>query len=77
MGKVVAFPGSTLNDLPPAIVLEGAQNLSLRSVVIVGYQEDGSFYFASDSSDLGLAILTLERGVLEAVTLAQAQEPYT
>ena len=51
MAKLIDFPiglneGETRLDLDPDAVLTGAVGL-LKEVVIVGYEADGSFYFAS------------------------------
>jgi len=51
MSKVIAFPlhlnsGETYADIEPDTVLQGAIG-KLKEVVIVGYESDGSFYFAS------------------------------
>ena len=51
MNKVIDFPlhlnpGETYADIDPDAVLTGAVGL-LKEVVIVGYEADGSLYFAS------------------------------
>ena len=51
MAKLIDFPigldeGETRLDLEPDAVLTGAVGM-LKEVVVVGYEADGSFYFAS------------------------------
>jgi len=67
MAKIIDFPldineGETRLDLDPDTILAAAAG-KLKEVVIVGYEEDGSFYFASTKAD-GPEVLWL---------LAQAQ----
>jgi len=55
MAKLIDFPigldaGETRLDLDPDAVLTGALG-KLNEVVIVGYEADGSFYFASTRAD--------------------------
>jgi hypothetical protein len=54
-GKIVDFPlglneGETRLDLVPDQVLQSAIG-KLKEAVIVGYAEDGSFWFSSTRSD--------------------------
>ena len=51
MAKLIDFPiglneGETRLDLDPDTVLQGAIG-KLKELVVVGYEADGSFYFAS------------------------------
>lgn len=48
---VVEFDGITTLDVPPARILSKAADAELQSCVVIGYREDGSFYFASSVSD--------------------------
>ena len=55
MAKLIDFPlgireGETRLDLDPDTVLAAAAG-KLKDVVIVGYEADGSFYFASSQAD--------------------------
>ena len=55
MAKLIDFPlhlnpGETYADIDPDKVLTGALG-KLNEVVIVGYEADGSFYFASTRAD--------------------------
>lgn len=45
--EVVNFTGITSLDLPPDRVLESALAAKLDAVVLIGWDKDGEFYFAS------------------------------
>lgn len=50
MGDVIKFTGATLHDLPPQWVLDGAAEAKLKTCIVIGEHEDGSYYFASSTS---------------------------
>lgn len=56
--KVVLFPGITKLDLPPDRLLERAIG-ELDEVIIIGYDKDGDFYFASSKASGPEALWTL------------------
>jgi hypothetical protein len=58
--KIVLFPGVTTLDLPPDRVLSRAGTAALASVVILGFREDGEFYFASSIANGPEALWLLE-----------------
>ncbi len=60
MSNVVEFNGITSLDLTPDRVIQGALNAKMTEVVIVGFDEDGEFYFASSKADSGDVIYHLE-----------------
>lgn len=51
--KVVPFTGVTRLDTPPEKVLNAALEAGLGQVVIVGFDKEGDFYFASSQADGG------------------------
>ena len=57
--KVVNFTGVTRLDLDPCHVLGNVPD-TLQSVVIVGYDEDGSLYFSSNKADGAEIVWLLE-----------------
>lgn len=57
---VIPFGGITRLDLPPDQVLEKAIG-KLDKVVVIGYESDGTEYFASSCADGGDALWLLER----------------
>lgn len=58
MSDIIKFPGVTKLDIPVDTVLTKALESSLKSVVIVGWHQDGEGYYASSISD-GAEILWL------------------
>ncbi len=60
MGTVVDLPVITTLDLDPDRLLEKAKG-RLTEVVILGFNEDGSEYFASSKADGGAVLWHLER----------------
>lgn len=58
--EVVEFDGITTLDIPPARVLSKAVDAALQSCVVIGYREDGSFYFASSVADGGEVLWLME-----------------
>lgn len=57
MGDVINLGGVTRLDLPPDRILEGAKG-QLEGIVIMGWDKDGSQYFASSYAD-GMEVLWL------------------
>ena len=49
--NVVDFNGITTLDIPPVKILAKAAGAKLKICVVVGYDEDGEFYFASSVAD--------------------------
>lgn len=60
MGDVIRFNGITRNNLNPEDILSEAKD-RLKTVVILGYEEDGSMYFASSVADGGDVLWLLEK----------------
>jgi hypothetical protein len=61
MGAVVTFTGITPFDLPADRVLADATARGLKSVVVIGYEEDGGEFFASSIADGADVLWLLER----------------
>lgn len=57
---IYTFNGVTQLDMPAATVLGPALRADLKSVVILGYRQDGSEYFASSVADGGTVIWLME-----------------
>jgi hypothetical protein len=57
MSKVINLPCVTSIDLPPNRVLQGAWG-KLKGVVLIGWDKDNEFYFASSIAD-GYEVLWL------------------
>ena len=60
MSNVIRLPCVTSLDLDADVILEGAMG-KLKSVVIMGYDENGEEYFASSVADGGTVIWLMER----------------
>jgi len=58
--NIVEFDGITSLDIPPPRILAKAAGAKLESVVVIGFREDGNFYFASSGADGGDVIWLLE-----------------
>ena len=58
--NVVEFNSITSLDTPPPRVLAKAAGAKLESCVVVGFKEDGDFYFASSNADGGDVLWLLE-----------------
>jgi len=58
--NVIPFGGITRLDLPVQQVLEAAKSRCSGGVVILGYEDDGSHYFASSMADGGEVVWLLE-----------------
>lgn len=60
MGDVVLLNTVTTLDIPVERVLDGAKKAELQDIIIIGYDKEGEFCFASDKSDGGNALWLLE-----------------
>lgn len=60
MGIVVPLGNITRLDLPTERILDGAKGSCTDGVVVMGYNEDGSLYFASSLADGGSVLWLLE-----------------
>lgn len=75
---VTPLPGvtldSTTNDVPLAGVMHGAVEAKLAQAVVIGFNQDDQFYFASTTGDTGVITLLLmlaNKRVLEHVDSRQ------
>lgn len=58
--NVVPWGGVTRHDIPATRVLEAAETVCMDTVVVIGYDDDGEFYFASSAADGGKVLWLLE-----------------
>ena len=56
-------------DLPPDRILEGAMD-KLQGVVVLGYKENGTSYFASSYADGGTVIWLMEQAKKRLLDMA-------
>lgn len=61
MGDVVSLNIITTQKSRPDGVIEGAAEYGLTDVVILGFDKNGEFYFASSYADTGSVIYFLEK----------------
>lgn len=59
--KVVDLDCVTRLDLPSERVLQKAIDAAVQEVVVIGYDKDGEFYFASSKADGGDVLWLLEQ----------------
>jgi hypothetical protein len=60
MGEVVELDVLTHLDLPVDRILKAALEKGLAEVVIIGFDDDGEFYFAASKADGGDVLWLLE-----------------
>lgn len=69
---IVSYPGVTRLDCAPENTIKCAVEAKLKDVVIIGFDEDGEFFFASNKADGGDALWLLE---LARKRLMEAGDP--
>lgn len=72
--NVVELDVVTSLDIPVERVLEQAAKAKLTEVTVVGYTEDGDFYFASSQADGGDVLWALEQAKLDLFRVANELE---
>lgn len=68
--EIYDFTGVTTLDVPAERVLAAALGNDLQSVVVMGYREDGSEYFASSMADGGAVLWLMERMKKQLIEVA-------
>jgi len=63
--KIIPFGGITRLDVPVDKVLDAAKDWCAESVVVIGWDRNGEFGFASSAADGGEVIWLLEKAKLE------------
>lgn len=61
MGDVVVLDMVTTLDIPPERIIQGAKEAKVKNVMVLGYDENDGFYFASSFSDGGDALWLMEK----------------
>ncbi len=59
--NIIKFPGQTIIDLPAGQILDAAKEQPFDSLFLVGMTEDGDFYLAGTTSDMGTVSLIHRR----------------
>lgn len=60
MTNIIDLPVTTTLDLPPEKIITRAEQESFENVIIIGWLDDGSFYFSSSAADGGDVLYLLE-----------------
>lgn len=58
--NILVFDGVSRLDLPAERVLQSAIDAKIESAVVLGYDSDGEFYFASTKADGGEVMWLME-----------------
>lgn len=70
MAEIVEFRGITTLDIPASRVLDNAPR-DMTQAVVIGYDADGGFYFASSQADGGDVLWLLELAKHKLITTAE------
>jgi hypothetical protein len=58
--------------VPCKVVLDTAAEANLRDVIVIGTEQDGTIFVGGSESDLGLAMLLMERAKRHLLNLLEA-----
>lgn len=61
MADVVEFDGETTLNVPVQRILSHAVDAGLTRAIVVGYEENGDFYFSASEGDIAKVHLDLHR----------------
>jgi len=74
MGEVVELGNVTKLDIPPERILNKALENGITDVIVIGYDKDGDFYFASCQADGGSVLWLLEMAKRKLIDVALEME---
>jgi hypothetical protein len=66
--NIINFPGKkiiTNKPVPVTNILLRADRASLKETIVIGWDEEGKFYFASSEADGGNCLWLLEKAKME------------
>lgn len=69
--EIRRFNGVTLHNLDPELVLGAARNAQLKSVTVIGYDEDGDFYFASTEACSPSVLWDLQKAIYKLMEVGE------
>ena len=72
---IVDFPGITRLDISVDRVLARAGEAKLKTVLVIGIDEDGDEYFCSSAADGGTVLWLMERARYKLMKIADGEEP--
>jgi hypothetical protein len=61
MADILQFNGLTLHDLPVVQVLDAAKGKDLTTVLVIGTDNEGELYVASDNGRVAESVYLLQR----------------
>ena len=70
MSNVVILPVVTTLDIPAERILTQAIEADLKEAMIIGTNQDGSFFFAATFGDGGNVLWLLERARIEIMKIS-------
>lgn len=73
--EIITWNGITRLDLPAERVIAEALGASLDEVVIIGFDQDGEFYFASNKADAGTVLYHLEMAKMKLMRICEEGIP--
>jgi hypothetical protein len=74
MAEILKFTGITFLDVPTDVILESAIG-KLKSVIVLGYTNDGEEYFAASMADGADALWHLQRAAHKLLSMPETHEP--
>ena len=74
MSNVIPLGNITRLEIPTERVLEQAKGHCTDGVVVLGFDDDGTLYFASSIPDGGAVIWLLDQAKLELLTIGDGDE---
>jgi hypothetical protein len=73
MNNVIEFPNKQIitdQRIPVKNILLGADKANLKETIVIGWDEEGEFYFASSEADGPNCLWLLERAKLELLNIS-------
>lgn len=61
MAEIITLDVITKLDIPVERVIDGAKKADLETAVVIGWDKDGEFYFASNKADGGEVLWLIEK----------------
>jgi hypothetical protein len=75
--EVIRLGIPTKVDHEPDYILEAAKGNGLEAVLVIGWLENGEFWFSGSTGDMERVVFLLERAKRKAMDLVVADEPET
>ena len=72
--KVIPLRCMTTLDIPVERIITSAEEANLESIVVIGWEDDGSFYFASSISDGADVLWLLEKAKKQLLDVMEVND---